>query len=64
MACITLFAQPLAMTTTHLMPAVEYPETPACHIVGTAERKTVSLSWVVVTDNGARRLHMHWTLDR
>jgi hypothetical protein len=65
MACITLFAQPFAMATTHLVPAVEYAKTPACPSNGTAERKTVSLSWVVVTDdNGARQLRMRWALDR
>jgi hypothetical protein len=65
MASIITFPRSAAMATTHFVPAVEYAETPACHINGTAERKTVSLSWVVVTDdNGVRQLRMRWALDR
>jgi hypothetical protein len=64
MAGIITFPHSAAMATTHLVPAVEYSKKSARHIDGSRERKTVSLSWVVVTDNGVRQLRMRWTFDR
>jgi hypothetical protein len=59
MACITCFAQPLAMATTQLARGVrcEFSR----QIEYNAERNILRMSWVVVTDsNGLRKLQMHW----
>jgi len=62
MACITLFAQPLAMATTQLTRAVHYEVAPNPQLERTVERKSLSMSWVVVTDsNGNRKLQIQWT---
>jgi hypothetical protein len=61
MACITLYAQPLAMATTQLARAVHYKVAPNAQLERTVERKSLSMSWVVVTDsNGNRKLQIQW----
>jgi len=59
MACMTLFAQPLAMATTQLARVLHYENT--CRFEGNVERNSLSMSWVVVTDeNGNRKLQIQW----
>ena len=63
MACITCFASP--MTTTQFAHAVQYAihhkEASAQQFSGSMEHKSLSVRWVVVTDNlGKRRLQMKW----
>jgi hypothetical protein len=61
MACITLFAQPLAMATTQLARAVHYEDVTPWQLERNVERKPLSMSWVVVTDrNGKRKLQIQW----
>ena len=61
MACITLLAPPMAMTTTQLARAVRYENAAVWQFDGLLESKPLRLSWVVVTDaDGNRRLQMHW----
>ncbi len=61
MACITLFAQSLAMATTQLARAVHYEVASNAQPERTVERKSLSMSWVVVTDsNGNRKLQIQW----
>jgi len=61
MACITLFAQPMAMATTQLARAIHYEESSISQSVSNVERKSLSMSWVVVTDkNGNRKLQIQW----
>ena len=61
MACITLFAQPMAMATTQLAQVVHYECACTCQLEGGVERKSLSMSWVVVTDKkGNRQLQMQW----
>lgn len=61
MACITLFAQPMAMATTQLARAIRYQDVSACQLEGDVEHKSLSMSWVVVTDNnGNRKLQIQW----
>jgi hypothetical protein len=61
MACITLFAQPMAMATTQLARAIHYENLAACQHDGNVEHKPLSMSWVVVTDNnGNRKLQIRW----
>jgi hypothetical protein len=61
MACITLFAQPLAMATTQLARVVHYEDTPVWEFGNGVDRKSLSMSWVVVTDsNGNRKLQIQW----
>jgi hypothetical protein len=62
MACIPLFAQPMAMATTQLARAIHYENVSACQLEGDVEHKSLSMSWVVVTDNnGKRKLQIQWT---
>jgi hypothetical protein len=62
MACITLFAQPLAMATTQLARVIRYEDVPTWQLENNAERNILRMSWVVVTDsNGNRKLQMQWT---
>jgi hypothetical protein len=62
MACITLFAQPMAMATTQLVRVLHYEHASTSHLEGTVERKPLSMSWVVVTDtDDGRTLRMQWT---
>ena len=61
MACMTLFAQPMAMATTQLARAIHCEKASACPMDGNVERKPLSMSWVVVTDgNGNRKLQIQW----
>lgn len=64
MACITLFAQPLAMATTQLARVVRYEEASNLHLESKMERAPLHMSWVVVTDSdGKARLRMSWASD-
>jgi len=64
MACITLFA-PLAMATTQLARAVQYENVSGLQLRDFVDRKTLRMSWVVVTDsNGNRKLQMQWRASR
>ena len=61
MSCMTLFAQPLAMATTQLARVIHYENVSTCRLEGNVERKPLSMSWVVVTDNnGNRKLQIQW----
>jgi hypothetical protein len=61
MCCMTLFAQPMAMATTQLVSAIHHEDAPLWQVEPKAERKPLSMSWVVVTDeHGKRQLRMHW----
>ena len=62
MARITLFAQPMAMATTQLALATHYENVSACRLEGYVEHKSLSMSWVVATDNnGKGKLQIQWT---
>ena len=61
MACITLFAQPMAMATTQLAHAIHNEYVSVSQLEGDVERKSLSMSWVVVSDNnGNRKLQIQW----
>jgi hypothetical protein len=61
MACITLFAQPMAMATTQLARVIHNEDVFTCPWEGSVERSPLRMSWVVVTDkNGNRQLRMRW----
>lgn len=61
MACITLFAQPMAMATTQLARVIHYEDASTSQLASNVERKSLSMSWVVVTDNcGNRKLQIQW----
>jgi len=61
MACITLFAQPMAMATTQLERVIQQESESTWQLNATVEPKSLSMSWVVVTDsNGGRTLRMQW----
>jgi len=61
MACITLVA-PMAMATTELTRAIHCEHAWTWQFQENVERKSLSMSWVVVTDgNGNRKLQVHWT---
>lgn len=61
MACITLFAQPMAMATTQLARAIHNKYVSASQLESDVERKSLSMSWVVVSDiNGNRKLQIQW----
>lgn len=65
MACMTLFAQPLAMATTQLAQVVRYQDSSNLHIESKTERSPLHMSWVVVTDGGGKsQLRVCWTFDR
>jgi hypothetical protein len=60
MACIALFA-PVAMATSELVPAIHYEDVSAGQFESNVERRSLRMSWVVVTDsNGRRKLQMQW----
>jgi hypothetical protein len=64
MACMTLFAQPLAMATTQLARVVRY-ENSSNLPESKTERSPLHMSWVVVTDGeGKSQLRVCWTSDR
>jgi hypothetical protein len=61
MACITLFAQPIAMATTQLVRLSHHETASTRGSEGNVERKFLRMSWVVVTDEkGNRQLRMQW----
>jgi len=62
MACITLFAQTMAMATTQLARVIHYEDASPGQPGGTVESKSLRMSWVVVTDdNGNRKLQIQWS---
>jgi len=64
MACITLFAQPLAMATTQLVRAIRYEPALFPQQECKAECSSPRMSWVVVTDRqGNRQLRLQWTSE-
>jgi len=61
MACMTLFAQPMAMATTQLARVI-HREDAFAQLEGNLERNPLRMSWVVVTDgDGGQKLQMQWT---
>ena len=61
MACITLFAQPMAMATTQLARVIHNEDVLTCPWEGSVERSPLRMSWVAVTDkNGERKLQIQW----
>ena len=61
MACITLFAQPMAMATTELARTTQREDAFTWQTETRVERTSLRMSWVVVTDdNGNRQLRMQW----
>jgi hypothetical protein len=61
MTCMTLFARPMAMATTQLTCAFHLEDASNRHAEVKAERTSLRMSWVVVTDEqGKRQLRMHW----
>jgi len=64
MACITLFAQPMAMATTQLVRAIRYEPAFTRQQESKAECSSLHMSWVVVTDQqGNRQLRMRWAAE-
>jgi hypothetical protein len=65
MACITLFAQPLAMATTQLPHVVRYEAASTSQFECKVDRsRTLHMSWVVVTDGeGKSQLCIRWASD-
>jgi hypothetical protein len=64
MACIILFAQPMAMATTQLARAIRYEPPFTWQQESKAECSSLRMSWVVVTDQqGNRQLRMHWASE-
>jgi hypothetical protein len=64
MACITLFAPPLAMATTQLARAVRYEAAPVWQLEAGLERTRLHMSWVVTTgSDGKPQLRIRWTSD-
>jgi hypothetical protein len=61
MSCMTLFAQPITMTTIQLVRETCYD---SWQMEPRTERKPpLNMSWTVVTDeSGKRQLRMRWTL--
>jgi hypothetical protein len=58
-ACVTLFAQPLAMATTQLVSAIRYEDARSWQVEPKAAHTPLRMSWVVVTDgNGKRQLRV------
>lgn len=61
MACITLFAAPMAMATTQLARVIRYDDTSTGQPEENPARNSLRMNWVVVTDtNGKRALRMEW----
>jgi hypothetical protein len=61
MACISLFAQPMAMATTQLARVIHNEDVLTSPWEGSVERSNLCMSWVVVTDgNGNRTLQIQW----
>jgi hypothetical protein len=62
MAAIILF--PPTATATGLAPALKAFQAPAPGARAPGKAGTVRLHWVVITDDGIRRLGMRWTADQ
>jgi hypothetical protein len=61
MACMTLFAPRVAMTTTQLPRVIRYELSVPLQLEPKIEQQPLRMNWVVVTDkNGSRRLRMQW----
>jgi len=64
MACMTLFAPPMAMATTQLARVVQYESASTWQLESTVERDSLRMNWVVVTDSdGKQQLRMRWFAD-
>jgi hypothetical protein len=64
MACMTLFAHPLAMATKQLVRVQQYEDASNSTIECKMERSPLHMSWVVVTDgDGNYRLCIRWASD-
>ena len=50
MACMTLFAQPMAMATTQLASVIHHEDASSWQVKPKTEHKSLRMSWVVVTD--------------
>jgi hypothetical protein len=61
MACMTLFAQSMAMATTQLARVIYQDALQQRE--GNLERNSLRMSWVVVTagNGGGKKLQMQWT---
>jgi hypothetical protein len=65
MACIALFANPLAMTTTHFTRAACHGEISRWQPEVHTDFRPLSMNWVVVVDkNGSRHLGVNWAADK
>ncbi len=65
MACIALFANPLAMTTTQFTRDICHEEFPRWQPELNLESRPLRMNWVVVVDKkGSRRLRMNWAADK
>jgi|HubBroStandDraft_3_1064219.scaffolds.fasta_scaffold138984_2 hypothetical protein len=62
MACVTLLAQPMAMTTTQLARATHCETAHPRQFEGNVERNSPRMSALVTTRNGSRQLRMRWAL--
>ena len=61
MACITLFAQPMAMATTQLAREIRYEVSVQQQWTDDTKRQLLRMNWVVVTGkDGSRQLRMQW----
>ncbi len=61
MACMTMFAPPLALTTTQLARVVRYEDGSAWQLEARAESTPLRMSWVVVSDrDGKPKLQIQW----
>jgi hypothetical protein len=59
MACMTLFAQPMA--TTQLVRVAQYEDLSVQQTETNVDHSALRMSWVVVTgNNGKRELQMQW----
>ena len=65
MACMTLFAQPLAMATTQFARVVPYEAASMAQFESHVDcSRTLHMSWVVVTDGeGKSQLRLRWASD-
>ena len=62
MACITLFAQPMAMATTQFTSAIRCEAADLWQFDSRTANIPLRMNWVVVTDSdGGRQLRMQWT---
>jgi hypothetical protein len=64
MACITIFAPPMAMATTQLEHRTAREVFTPTHFERNLEQRHPRMNWVVVTgNNGSRHLRMRWTAE-